>query len=332
MPLVQAYKDFIRVGKESAWGTVATAFQDIRARPWDFQNRPTRAFPEGERVGVRDMDTTRSVPGRRFSEGNMPTYWRPDTGGLMLLAAMGSEVVAADPGTAVSRKKHTIRCADFPPSLTVQNFQGAKVAGVDQAYEHKGVTVDSFTINWDATDDAGILEISYRMIGLYGERIAKPAFAPSAWSVTPNWSAALERDSVANCRIQQMSLTFENNVARVKAGCGTRDDQDRQLGGRRVSGTMTFIYDDETEYDLFEGAGEEDISIVFTDTHFIETVTAVDYFGGLELHMPHFCFAEYTREERDGYKTQRIGFRAYRDDTIGGPMEAIVYNDEAAYA
>ena len=69
MTLVQTYKDFLKVGLESSWGTVATNFYDIRARPWSLRNNPTRIYPDGERVGTRDMDAQPSVPGRRWAAG-----------------------------------------------------------------------------------------------------------------------------------------------------------------------------------------------------------------------------------------------------------------------
>lgn len=331
MPLSQAYLSFVQAALESSWGTVGTNFRNLRARATTLRNNPTRAFPEGERVGSRDMDSTPSVPGRRWAQGDIPMFWYPDDGGLMMLASLGAETVAANPVGATTRKKHTIRCADMPPSLSLNNFIGSKVAGVDKAYQNLGMSIDRWTMTWDTTQDGGLLDFTYSVLGLYGQRINKPANTPSQLAPLPSWSAALNRNSVANCRVQGLTMTFENNVARVKAACGSRDDQDRQMGGRRLSGTMTLIYDDETEYDLFEGAGTEDIEIVFTDTNVIETITGTPYYGGLTFHIPKFCFLEYGREEVDGYWVQRIGFRGYRDATLGGPFEALVYNGEPAY-
>jgi hypothetical protein len=139
------------------------------------------------------------------------------------------------------------------------------------------------------------------------------------------------RNGVANAKVQGMTAQFANSVARIKAAVGSQDDQDRQYGSRSFRGSMTLIYDDETEYDLFEDAGEEDIRIVFTDENKIESVSATDYFGGLEIVIPKFSYATFQRVNVDGYYGQEIGFRAYHDDTIGGPVEFDVYNAMGAY-
>jgi hypothetical protein len=312
-------------------GVAGKPFLGLRAREWSLTNAPSRIFPDGERTGTRDLDTMKSVEGRRFASGSVPTWFRPDTGGLMLLSALGTETVTTLPGAAVNRKKHAIRCADAPPSLVMQNFRGARVAGVDKAYEHKGVSIDTIDITWDATNDTGSLDFTYGLIGLYGQRINKPPRQFSDYVHQAAWNAVVYRNGVANAKVQGMTAQFANSVARIKAAVGSQDDQDRQYGSRSFRGSMTLIYDDETEYDLFEDAGEEDIRIVFTDENKIENVSATDYFGGLEIVIPKFSYATFQRVNVDGYYGQEIGFRAYHDDTIGGPVEFDVYNAMGAY-
>lgn len=312
-------------------GVAGKPFLGLRAREWSLANAPSRIFPDGERTGTRDLDTMKSVEGRRFASGSVPTWWRPDTGGLMLMAALGSETVSAAPSGAVVRKKHVVRAADMPPTLVMQNFRGARVASVDKAYEHKGVSVDTIDITWDATDDTGSLDFTYGLIALYGARIDKPPRQFSDVVHQAAWDAVVYRNGVQNGKVQGMTAQFANSVARVKAAVGSQDDQDRQYGGRSFRGTLTLIYEDETEYDLFEDAGEEDIRIVFTDENKIENVGGTDYFGGLEIYMPRFSYSTFQRTNVDGYYGQEIGFRAYHDDSIAGPVEFTVYNAMGAY-
>lgn len=335
--LVQTNKDFLIVGREVSWGSGKGSGTGwgIRARPWSLRNNSARALPEGERIGSRDMDSQASVPGRRYATGDIPAYWRADTGGLFMLAALGTETVAADPVGALVRKKHAIRCADVPPSLWAHSFTGAiePVGGAERAYEHKGLRLDRFTMNWDATDDTGLLDFTYTLIGLYGQRIAKPVTTGlfTDINVQPSWSAVVNRDTVASEVMRGMTLTFENNVARVKSAVGSRDDQMQQPGGRRVSGTITYIYQNEFEYDLYEALGTEELEIIFTGVNLIENVAATDYFDGLRIHIPKVTFMDYGKEDVDGYYVQRIGFRGFHDDTAGGPWELDVFNDQAAY-
>jgi hypothetical protein len=312
-------------------GVAGKPYLGLRAREWSLINAPSRVFPDGEKVGQRDLDTMKSVKGRRFGSGSIPTWFRPDTGGLMVLAALGSEVVTASPSAALYRKKHQIRCADMSPSLVVDNFRGAVVSSADKAYEHKGMSIDTLDITWDATNDTGSLDFTYGMIGRYGSRIDKPPKQFSDWVHQAAWNAVVYRNGTQSAVVQSMRGQFANNVARIKAGVGSQDDQDRQFGGRTFRGTMTLIYTDETEYDLFEASGEESIRIVWTDENLIETVSAVDYYGGLELVIPRFEYSTFQRQMVDGYYAQEIGFRAVHDDTIGGPLEIDVYNAMAAY-
>lgn len=338
LSLVQANKDFLLTGMESTWGSGPGAADPlgIRARPWSLANVLARATPEGERIGTRDLDSQESVPGRRYATGDIPAYWRSDTGGLFMLAALGAETVSADPVAATTRKKHAIVCADFPPSLYMQSFTGAKepVGGAEKAYQHEGLRLDRFTMNWDPTDDVGLLDFTWTFMGLYGARIAKPVITGlfSDILVQPSWAATVKRDTVATEVLQGLSLTFENNVARVKSAVGSRDDQQQNPGGRRVSGTLTYIYQTELEYDLFEAIGKEELEIIFTGRNFIETVTAVDYYDGIRIHIPQVDYQDYGKEDVDGYYVQRIGFRGFHDDTIGGPIAIDVWNSLAAYA
>jgi hypothetical protein len=312
-------------------GVAGNAYYGLRARPWSLRNVLTRAVPDGERVGSRDLDSQPSVPGRRYAQGDIPTYSRMDTLGLLLLGALGSETVAAYPALAPVRKRHQIRCANRPPSFVIQNFMGAVEAGVDKAYENKGCRVNRFTLTWDTTNDTHLLDFTYNIIGLKGARVPKGEFQASDWKALPSWNAVINRNGVAAARVQELTATFENGVARVKSGVGSQDDQDQQIGGRSFRGTLTLIYDDETEYDLFEANGDEDVEIIWTDTTLIENIAGTDYYGQLRMWIPKFNYFEYGREERDGYYIQRIGFRAYRDETIGGPVAFDVMNAQPAY-
>jgi hypothetical protein len=335
--LVQPSRDFLLVGREAAWGDGPGAAPPLglRARPWSLRPVLARVTPDGERVGTRDLDTFQPVPGRRYAQGDIPAYWRADTGGLLLLAALGADTVSSNPTGAVTRKKHLIRCADLPPSLYMQSFTGSRETSlVEKAYEHRGLRVDRFSMTWDATADTGALDFTWSLLGLHGERIAKPATTGlfSALNVQPAWKAVVNRDTATSDVMRGIALTFENNVARVKTGVGSQDDQMQQPGGRRVSGTLTYVYQTEAEFDLFEALGTEELEIIFTGVNFIETVTATDYFDGLTLHIPRVDYTDYGKEEVDGYYVQRIGFRGRHDDTIGGPVEFTVYNSLSAYA
>jgi hypothetical protein len=312
-------------------GVAGKSFMGVRAKPWSFVNIPTRAFPEGERVGTRDIDSQPSVAGRRHGQGDIPMWTRPDVMGLFMLAALGSETVAASPGTAAVRKAHTIRCADLPPSLTLQDFYGAVVSAADKAYEYKGVSIDTLRIAFDATDDQGLLDMTVGAIGNFGSLITKPPRQFSDYLPQATWNCIIKRNGVASADVQAFTGEFANNVVRVKAGVGSQDDQDRQFGGRTFRGTMTLLYHDETEYNLFLAAGEESVEIVFTDSYLLETVSATPYYGGLRIWIPRFTYETYRTLDVDGYKAQEIGFRAYRDESIGGPVEFDVYNNVPAY-
>lgn len=316
---------------ETLAGAAGKPYWGIRARPWSFRNQIARVFPDGERTGTRSLDTQASVPGRVFANGQVPTWFRPDTGGMMLLGALGSEVVIADPVGATVRKKHTLRCTDLLPSHTLQSFQGQVVTAVDQAMEHLGCMVDTVDINWDASQDADALEAVYGFIGKRGTYIAKPPKQYSDFLVQPTWKTTVTRDGVSTCKVQSMQATLSNGIGRVKGACGTQEDQELVPGGRSFRGTLTLIYDDETEYQRFEQAGEESIRITMTDTSIIENVGGTDYYGGVEFWIPRFTYETYNKVEVDGYYAQEIGFRAYHDESIGGPVEIDVWNGQLAY-
>lgn len=338
-PLVQAQKDFLLVGREASWGSGPGAADalGVRARPWSLRNMPTRAIPQGERTGTRDLDTQSSVPGRRHTEGDVPMFWRADTGGLFMLAALGAEAVSAGAVGAAIYKKHHITCADVPPSLYFDSFNGAVEPGTStqKAYRYTGARLNTWNMTWNADDDTGLLDFTFGFIGKFGARITKPTITSqfSGLNVVPSWSAVVNRGGIATPDARELSLTFENNNVRVKTGVGSQDDQDLIPGGRRVSGTITYLYRDETEYDMFLNAADEDLEIIFTGTNLIETVSATPQYDKLRIHIPKATYVDYGKEEIEGnFYVQRIGFRGFHDDSIGGPLEVDVYNASAAYA
>lgn len=321
--------------ESGGWGVVPAdnTFVHVLARPWSLRPIATRAYPEGERPGTRDLDSTASVQGRRHGEGEIPTLWRPDTGGLFILAALGSEVVSADPVGAATRKKHVVTCTDEPPSLTIREFNGQHDPDTDEdiAREHPGMLLDRMRIQWDANDDVGLLALTYTFIGQFGQEIELPTFAPSTYTAQANWKVAITRDSVSYDRLRAIDMTFENGVQRIKTGAGSADDQGGVFGGRRLSGTMTFVYQDETEFRDFLSSVSEDWVLTFTDENLIETVSSTPYYGGLKIEMPKVTPSEYERTADGAFYIQNVGFRAFHDNTLGGPTRMTVYNGRGAY-
>ncbi len=364
MTVINDYDNYMRIALESAWGTPPAdsggRYATMVAMPSTIQQITELAVPQGERVGTRSQNVQRPVRGRRHSEGGIETYWRPDTGGLMLLGAVGVETMsnkltwsydpAVDAAAALgigTRKRHVIRVAKTLPSFTVQDFKGSQVSGVSKAYQFPGMRIDGFTISWDATDDTGLIRVNYpRLVGKsYGageaDLVGKVSVFPTEFQPLPAWKPTLSKNAVQETNIMTFEATLASNIARVKASVGSREDQDQNAGTLAFTGSFTrFLVDGGSTEDYFalaENATPIRFIAEIVGENVIETVSTVPYYDGLIIHMPCMIVGHPVRGERDGYEIETIPFTAYEDPgtggfaRIGGPLELVVWNDIADY-
>lgn len=366
MTVINDYDNYLRIALESAWGTPPSDslghFATLVSLPSTIQQITEMAVPQGERVGTRSANVQKPVRGRRHSEGGLETFFRPDTGGMLLWGAIGgTEAISnkltwshdptVDAAVAVgtgTRKRHVIRPSKVLPSFTIQDFKGSQVLGVPKAYQFPGMRIDGFTISWDATDDTGLIRLAYpRLIGKSyglgtGDLIGIVSVSPSEFQPIPSWKPTLSKNTVQETNIMTFEGTLANNVARVKSSVGSREDQDQNAGTLAFTGSFTrFLVDGGTTEDYFgyaENATPIRFIIEIVGENLIETVSTVPYYDGIILHMPCMIPGHPVRGERDGYEIETIPFTAYHDPgtggfpSIGGPLEVIVYNDVADYA
>lgn len=337
MATIAEFNNLLTVALEAVRGTPSAGpFLTAYTQPTQIQPIMPKITPTGEHVGTPDVHPQPSVPGRRHSAGTFDTILRTDTFGLFMKSALGTDTVAVAPAGALVRKAHTLRCADIPPSMTLQDFKGARVASAERAYQYPAMDIQSFTIRWDWSDDTGVITVAYQVLGYWYTLIAKPTAAFSEDDLLiPSWSPTIKKDGAGDSRLLNFTLTFNRAVERVRASAGTQDDQDHNFNERQV----TFSFDrymDTTESEVYAGLAMEpttvDLLVEAPGQTFIENVGGADYYDGFDLHLPKAEIIGFPpRTGQNGMMVESVSGRARRDDTIGGPIEIVVYNDIAAY-
>lgn len=341
MPPIPANVRYLRLGKETTWGTPATTFFDMRVRNFQMTQISARAESQNRAVGKRSANTLRPVPGRRHSEGQWETDWIADTGGLLALLALGSETVVADPATAITRKKHTARKALRPPSATVQAFDGSQVASVNKAYQYAGVDLARLTLSYQTTEDEGVLTASYQVMGKsYGtgtaDLVNTVTFSPSAMLHIAAWKPSLLRAAVADTKVRSFEINIDTGLTRQKSGAGTQEDQGHVFTVLAVAGQITREMNDVNSEDIMalaESITPQALLIQMTGHTFIETVTAVSYYDGLDINIPEMMvMGAPIRSEADGLMIETFNFVGYDEAANpAAPIEIITYNDKPAY-
>jgi hypothetical protein len=332
-------------------GASGTPYRMMRTMPSGITQISERAVPTGEVLGSRDANIQKPVPGRRHSEGGVSTFWRSDIGALLMLGALGAEsvdggTVWSEPvptATLTTRKRHRIRCNDplALPSFTIDDFKGSQVGGVSKAYRFGGMTVDGWTLRYDATDDTGLLQVEYRFMGksfgtVISDLVAKATvLGASGLLPVASWTPLVQEAGVNDSKILSLELAFANNAARVKSGVRSREDQDRNPGARTLTGTLVRILPD-TDSEGFaqfsENSATLDMLIGIQGHTILEINGGTTYYDGLDIHMPSVMIMGFpVRSDRDGYMIETVNFTAYRNDAINGPLEMFAYNADGAY-
>lgn len=348
---ISSFVDYINVVKQPVTGaetdwfptTIPTTdWQRVRSGQYTINPVQVKARPDGETVGNRDVNSQIAVPGRRYSEGTVPTVWRADTGALFALAALGAETVSEDPASS-TRYKHVYRCADTPPWLMMDAFQGAEVSNAKQVYRHRGVGLNEATWAFDANDDAGLLSCDYAFLAHFYELVAESALeytnpTASAFKPIAAWKPVFRLTLPSTAQAQDnyftaMSLTFSNGIERLKSAVNEQDDQGQVHGGRAVTATLTRILkkgDTETFANLSNTTDTFDLEVDMTGFTTVGTAASPNNTERILFHIPKAEVNAFpARAINAMWKVETINITGIRDDTIGGPIEITVWNNRA---
>lgn len=348
---ISAFNEYANVAKQavtgspSDWGVAAVSggpWYKLRSGRIRMDPSLPKARPDQETTGTRDMNSQAAVPGRRSGGLTIPTVWRADTGALFALAALGAETVAEDPATS-GRYKHTFRCADSPPWLTIDAFLGAEVSNVKQLYRHIGCGINEVTWTFDANEDTGLFTADYTFMSKFYELLSQvaPGYTQPSYSTMlqiASWKPKIlvtlpGGSSTQDNYFTSLTLTLNNGIARQKSAVGEQDDQGQAFGARTVTATLNRILpkgDTEVYKNLANSTDTLDIVIDMMGFTTVGTGSAPNNTDRIQFHMPKAEVNAFPAGDiNESWRVETVNITAIADETIAGPLEVLVWNSKA---
>jgi len=230
------------IGQESTFGTAVTADKDV-GLVQTFTPTDKRTIEEVYAAGSREIQEL--VAGKSVIDWDLEVNMQ---NGRLLEYVFGTVAHA----TTSADTKHTFSVATALPSFTTEySFNSS----TDEVFIYDGSKVNSSTISLDTN---GILKmkISGSSQGSSSATGAASAAVISSLAVLHFKHASLKTGTAASetsvGKLQTFNLNIENNIEQVDAA-GTFVMQEAIASNLKMSFDFTMMFENQTEYDIFQG-------------------------------------------------------------------------------
>lgn len=250
-----SYRNILGVGLETVENTAIapTAFLPISAPK--FAAKPTFAEDTGWRGSmVKSYDQILGVIHGEIDFGG-PAY--ADTIGFLLQSLLPDVAVtgAADPFTTTFAALNSGN--GQPKTYTFTHFDGA------QTLAYPGAKLSDLSLKYTAD---GIVEYTAKGMSLAPVAASAPAASYSAAKAKAGWQAAVQIGGAARTSnvLLDAQIDLKRNVTVVDGLTGTSTPILVWSGELDVTGKLTFVYDDDTDYQNLINNSQPALSIVLS--------------------------------------------------------------------
>lgn len=308
---VPAWMSFMGIAKETTWGTAVPATTFFRGKPKVAlsDKSPTKetgfsgiaAETHGYSPGVRDTSV---------DTGSL-LFYGDDTVHL-LMGILGVDTVS---GSGPYTHTITLLNTGLPPSYTFQRFTGA-VATADQIAGMRWSEVDLKFSN------PGTLSVEAKGLGKILTQATKPTNAYSTLAPYLPWQGVVTYGGSSYAKLIDGQLTIKRNIEPIYGMNGAQDQSDQNADVLGVTGSLTVVPADLTEFNYYLNGNQEALSVAFippTGTNQITfQMTKAQLLDGTEL------------DDTKTYLTGMLKFEGIANSTDGGtgnsPLKVIAVN------
>ncbi|OGO41570.1 MAG: hypothetical protein A2Z04_06590, partial [Chloroflexi bacterium RBG_16_57_9] len=275
-------------------------------------------------VGTR-VNRITSIAGRQMATTTLPGAFFPDEHALLVYGALGG-ITSASLGS--SCYSHICKYALTPPSFSLQ-----RSAGVASKHEQLlGCGINQFTIEWNSSEDGGLLTFSAELIGQL------PTIPTSAVTFTnptdvplPSWAVLVTKDSVAKTASSVNNLisarfTVTNNVELVKPGVNSQTPTGIVFGEQAIEGEMVFLFDDYTEQEAYTGNTASDWNLKFEGAIIGGAIKST-----VMLDLSNVQYQAYEPQKLGSLLAQRVTLAGLWNVTDASALMITIYNLTASY-
>ncbi len=252
-------KGTIRIGKEPAWGSVASTFFGVEALSETLRldyDRYTFKTILGTRAEADDM----AGLGRIAGDLVVPGY--PDTLGRLLTGVLGTTVTSITSALFVTT--YNTNTTDFSTDTPYQPFTIDVFRDVTSADRYLGCAITRLALDLQPNQE---LRLSASVVGKSTATVANtaPSFPSSPAQPFAFETASLSLAGAGTAQIEQLSIGINNNLEAIPAlNATTTVAKLRPSNAQMVELSGTLDFADRTEYAKFVAQSEQALAVNLT--------------------------------------------------------------------
>jgi len=230
------------IGKESVFGTAVSSTKDVGL---------VQSFTPSDSRTIEEIYASGSRQVQELVAAKSEITWDMDVNfqnGRLLEYVYGSVGHA----TTSSDTKHTFTIATSLPSMTIESSFNSTS---DEVFIYDGSKINSSTINLDTNavlklSASGMSQGSSTATGAASAAVISSLAVLHYKHSTLSTGTADSETSVG--KLQTFNLVIENNIELIDAS-GTFVTQEMVAAGLKISFDFTIMFENQTEYDIFQG-------------------------------------------------------------------------------
>lgn len=214
----------------------------------------------------------------------------------------------------VDKVTNTFTLGTSNPSLRIEEGGGARSGS--SSFFVAGVVVPQMVWNFDATAEDGLLMATADIEGQYPDTDTAGTWANEAALYRHplgGWTASATLGGAAYDKIQTGSLTMAMGNHLFATATGSQEAGGKTTGPAEMTGSLTIIPADGTEWGYYVGQTVSDVHVLFTSPRNIVDSTKFT----LLFEFTKLYIESYVENRGDPMYTATLGFRTIEDSSDG---------------
>jgi len=152
-----------------------------------------------------------------------------------------------------------------PPTLQIE--EGGRPGSGSSSFFYAGCVVPSMTFSFDRTAADGMVAVSADIASEYPSVSTATTYSNDAktyYHPLQGWTASITKAGAAFSKLQGASITIANANTLFAVSSGNQQPSGAFAGGAEVTGTLTVLAEDNTEFTAFDAQTVGDYEITFT--------------------------------------------------------------------
>lgn len=167
---------------------------------------------------------------------------------------------------------HTIWAAASNPTFSIERIGDPSAGAASKSFLHTGMVIQNLGMDTPAAVRDGIVTVSSTWEGdPTSSCVAKTINEASGVRIWPAWSLSLTRDGVSYTRPTNHTLTINSGNRNYRSAAGVQSPQGTFFGAREVTQSFDLLLDDETEFNRWRGASQQNLVLSWVSPWLLST-------------------------------------------------------------